>query len=158
MRPKPVASPPAGIDRLTPLLHFRFSHADFTNHASGPSTIRNHGSLGARGDGNISATCTGPNTGLTDAGHRGGGFVFDGETCHVRVPDPVAPLAGNHWTIMFWVRRKSVVAGQLVMFRGNVDPSWTAGETQIKFSEDPPWPGEVVDELVRVAVWLGRLF
>jgi hypothetical protein len=84
--------------------------------------------------------------------------VFDGETCHVRVPDPVAPLAGNHWTIMFWVRRKSVVAGQLVMFRGNVDPSWTAGETQIKFSEDPPWPGEVVDELVRVAVWLGRLF
>jgi hypothetical protein len=150
MRPKPVASPPAGNDRLTPLLHFRFSHADFTSHASGPTTIRNHGSLGARGDGNISATCTGTDTGFVSAGRQGGGFMFDGATCHVRVPDPIAPLAGNHWTIMFWVKRKSVAAGQLLVFRGDDDAAWTAGESQIKFSRDPPPSGEVADELVCV--------
>jgi hypothetical protein len=161
MRPKPVASPPAGFDRLTPLLHFRFSQADFTSHASGPTTIRNHGSLGATGDGNISATCTGTDTGFVSAGRQGGGFVFDGETCHVRVSDPVAPLAGNHWTIMFWVKRKSVVAGQLLVFRGDDGPNWNAGETQIKFSIDPPPSGEIADELVRVfcgLVWSGLVW
>jgi hypothetical protein len=160
MRPKPVASPPAGNNRLTPLLHFRFSHADFTLTPSGSTIIHNHGSLGARGDGNISATCTGPDTGFVSAGRQGGGFVFDGETCHVRVPDPVSPVGGNHWTIMFWIKRKSVAAGQLVMLRGNDNATWTPGKTQIKFSKDPPPADETADELVRAAffvfVFLGR--
>jgi hypothetical protein len=151
MRPKPVASPPAGNNRLTPLLHFRFSHADFTLTPSGSTIIHNHGSLGARGDGNISATCTGPDTGFVSAGRQGGGFVFDGDTCHVRVSDPVAPVGGNHWTIMFWIKRRSVAAGQLVMLRGNDDATWTPGKTQIKFSKDPPPADETADELVRAA-------
>jgi hypothetical protein len=150
MRPKPMASPPAGSDRLTPLLHFTFNPEDFAaSTSSGLTTIRNHGSLGATGNAEVSVNCTGTDTGPVTDGRLGSAFAFDGGACHLRVPDPVAPVGGNHWTIMFWIKRKTVAAGQLVMFRGDDDAVWSAGETQIKFSQDPPPAGETAHELVR---------
>jgi hypothetical protein len=154
-----MASPPAGSDRLTPLLHFTFNPEDFAaSTSSGLTTIRNHGSLGATGNAEVSVNCTGTDTGPVADGRLGSAFAFDGGACHLRVPDPVAPVGGNHWTIMFWIKRKTVAAGQLVMFRGDDDAVWSAGETQIKFSQDPPPAGETADELVRAVCFFFRFF
>ena len=147
MRPKPVASPPSGGDRTTPLIHFKFNPADFTYTPSGV-TVRNHGSMGSAADGTVHTTCTGAATGHTGSGKYGSGFRTDGETCHLRVSDPVAPLNGNHWTIALWIKRVAVEAGQLVMFRGDADAGWAPGEAQIKFSMTSPPVGEIANEIV----------